>query len=201
MNSVTKHWQDIYQKKNSEHVSWFEPVPESSLEVIKSCELKVDDAIIDVGGGASLLTRCLFEAGYENLTLMDISEEAISLTVNELESRVNYLCADITSHEFTNKYKLWHDRAVLHFLSEDEDKQHYVNQLKKVLLPGGYAIIATFAVDGPTKCSGLDTTQYDVKMMNALLGSDFKLIEDFQRLHKTPVGSDQLFHYFLYQKE
>jgi len=195
------HWENIYKDKLSHDVSWYQKEPLLSLELINNSKLSPDDAILDVGGGASVLVDLLQEKGFINLSVLDISNNALLSAKKRLGNRadkINWYEADITQFNNPQPFSLWHDRAVFHFLTHKQEREKYVDVLNKSLKPGGHLIIAAFAVGGPEKCSGLDIVQYDEDKMSAALGNNFKLLESRNEIHVTPTNIEQRFTYFHY---
>lgn len=193
------HWQNIYQEKSPLDVSWYQKAPKLSLELIHSTGVKKDEAIIDVGGGASVLVDFLCQEGYTAISVLDISENALASAkkrLDKLASRIEWFEADITEFTPPHQFSLWHDRAVFHFLSEEEDRKKYINTLKKSLRPNGHLIIAAFAIGGPTQCSGLQIVQYDSPKLESELGDEFKLVEERNEIHITPDEKEQKFAFF-----
>lgn len=191
-----QHWESVYKTKAVNDVSWYAPHLELSLRLIQ--EVAAPEAsIIDVGGGAATLVDDLLNAGYRHLTVLDISGSALEKTKQRLgrvAAEISWLEADITQVELPlQTYDVWHDRAVLHFLTEESDRTAYINNLKRSLKRGGYVILATFALDGPEKCSGLEVRRYDASMMQALLGDEFVLDSSHSALHVTPATNEQRF--------
>ena len=196
------HWQNIYQDKGSTDVSWYQQEPSLSLELIGDTGIHLGDAIIDVGGGTSLLVDHLLDRGYTSLAVLDISAVALNHAKSRLANRsahIEWFEADITEFQAPHPFSLWHDRAVFHFLTEPQDRVKYVNVLSQSLRPGGHVIIAAFAIGGPEKCSGLPIVQYDATKITAELGDKFNLIEERFEEHLTPAGKVQKFSYFLFQ--
>ncbi|MBI3602809.1 MAG: class I SAM-dependent methyltransferase [Candidatus Omnitrophica bacterium] len=198
------HWENIYKTKSSKDVSWYTPHLEESFRMIRDLGLSKDAEIIDVGGGASTLPDDLLTEGYKNITVLDISSEAIKVSKDRLGNKANlihWLEADATIVSLEpNHYDLWHDRAVFHFLTKPEDRQKYVNNLGKALKPGGYALIATFGPNGPLKCSGLGIVRYSAENLRQGLGETFELEKHFTEIHKTPFDTTQEFLYCLFRK-
>jgi len=195
------HWEKVYSNKSPGEVSWFQQEPHLSLRLISNTQLEPGDAIIDVGGGASTLVDHLCTAGFTNIAVLDISAQALAHARLRLAKRtcnVDWYEADVTTFEPPRQFSLWHDRAVFHFLTEEADRQKYVDVLCKALIPGGHLIIMAFALDGPKKCSGLDIVQYDAEKLNAELGNGFVLTESGYETHLTPAGNEQKFAYFRY---
>jgi SAM-dependent methyltransferase len=193
------HWDAVYTDKPSNQVSWYQTEATVSLQLIHNCALDMDAPIIDVGGGAAPLADRLLDQGYRHIAVLDISSQALAISKRRLGARaqaIQWFCADIT--EFTPPYDfaLWHDRAVFHFLTAAEDRQRYVEVLKKSLQPGGHLIIGAFAIGGPTQCSGLDIEQYDAAKLLHELGDSFALLEETRETHLTPAGKQQAFAWF-----
>lgn len=202
---MAQHWQRVYLEKDSSKVSWFEDSPVASLELLQCANLTSASSVIDVGGGASGLVDALLTRGYENLTVLDISSAALNVTRARLGAAaqcVTWLAADITTAQLpVAAYDVWHDRAVLHFLTDASSRTTYVAALKNSLRRGGHALIATFAPDGPLKCSGLETIRYDAPALLEVLGADeFALLEDRLVQHVTPSGGTQIFTYALFKR-
>ena len=190
------HWNDIYSRKQEDEVSWYQPEATISLELVARCKLPVGARIIDVGGGASRLVDGLLERGFANVTVLDLSEEALRKTRARLGARaevVRWLASDVTTFEPTETYDLWHDRAVFHFLTSPEDRAAYVKTLERAVAPGGSVIVGTFALDGPERCSGLEIVRYDARGLAAAMGPSFELVEELRHEHVTPGGKMQAF--------
>ena len=197
------HWQKIYQEKSVLDVSWYQKDPKLSLELILSAKVASNDPIIDVGCGASVLVDHLIKKCFTNLAVLDISAYALASTKKRLgdsANNIDWFEADITQFDAPNKFSLWHDRAVFHFLTDHRDRKKYVKALKNSLGIGGHLIIATFAIGGPDKCSGLEIVQYDSVKMIAELGGEFELIEEREELHITPANKEQKFTFFHFLK-
>lgn len=193
------HWDKVYGARSPQEVSWFQRRPTLSLELIRSAGIAHDAAIIDVGGGASVLTDRLIDEGFSDLTVLDLSGEALAHARKRLGSKaqsVNWIEADITEFNSPRSFMLWHDRAVLHFLIDEDDRQKYVAGLRRSLAPNGHVIIATFAIGGPRRCSGLDIVQYNADTLMEVLGSGFRLVDERTEKHLTPSGADQKFAWF-----
>lgn len=194
-----QHWENVYQTKSPDEVSWYQPTPEKSLEIITNTGIPHDGAIIDVGGGASTLVDSLLEQGYSTISVLDISANAIVTAQTRLGNnagRVRWIVADITSVELPSQsIDVWHDRAVFHFLTNPDDQQRYIRLVNHALKPGGHIIVATFAPDGPTKCSGLNVMRYAPEELHSTFGDNFMLMHSEQELHHTPFGTEQSFIY------
>ena len=194
-----EHWESIYGRKASEQVSWYRPHLERSLEFIEGAGLSREAAIIDVGGGASTLVDDLLERGYADVTVLDISAAAITNAKTRLgakAARVTWIVADITSVALpTSRYDFWHDRAVFHFLVDADARRQYVATVRAAVKPDGHVLIATFAPEGPERCSGLDVVRYSADALHAEFGVDFKPIASCREVHTTPWGTAQEFMY------
>ncbi len=194
------HWQKVYEGKSPSEVSWFQSEPTVSLDFIHQCGLKPSDPIIDAGGGASVLVDHLLDEGYSQLTVLDVSGAALAASRKRLGTRagqVEWIESDVTSYAPKRRFALWHDRAAFHFLTDPTDRRGYVSALGRALMPGGHLIIASFAIGGPERCSGLPIVQYDSKRLLGELGSGFRLTIERSETHVTPAGHTQEFAYFL----
>jgi SAM-dependent methyltransferase len=195
--SSKQHWENVYSTKATDAVSWYQPQAELSLQMIAATGLQKTAAVIDVGGGASTLIDGLLAAGYSDLTVLDLSRAALAVAQARLgatASRVRWLEGDITGMQLrAGAFDLWHDRAVFHFLTEAQQRRLYVERLVDALKPGGHVIIATFADDGPTQCSGLPVMRYDAAQLAAELGERFELVQHQTAAHHTPFGTVQQF--------
>ena len=199
------HWEAIWTASDPTAVSWYQAGSTLSLELIARTGLSPASPIIDVGGGASTLVDHLLDQGYTDVTVLDIAEAAIERARVRLGQRadaVTWLVADVTSADLPPAYyAVWHDRAVFHFLTDPADRQAYVTVLRRALAPGGYWIVATFAPDGPTHCSGLEVVRYAPDDLCREVGSGFHLVESRSEMHITPSGGRQSFVYCLFQKD
>ncbi len=198
-----EHWQGVYENKAPDEVSWFHERPDMSLTLIEAAELPKDADIIDVGGGASTLVDHLLEAGYSSLAVLDISKAALAHAQDRLGStaeRVKWIAIDVTLWRPQGLVSLWHDRAVLHFLTAAKDQQAYAVALRSTVKRHGWAIIAGFAPGGPMKCSGFEIVQHDSASLVAMLGGEFRLIDVRDEVHLTPWNSEQAFRYHLFQR-
>jgi len=202
IKNIYEHWDDIYTKNHPEEVSWFQKEPTISLNIIQ--RLSNNKAhIIDIGGGASVLTDYLLKIGYSNVSVLDISKKAIEHAKRRLAEqavKVEWYVQNVTDFTPSYLYDIWHDRAVFHFLLDSKSRNLYINTLKKALKDDGYALIATFAKDGPKKCSGLDIVRHDSLSIQHELGDEFTLLENQSEIHLTPKGKEQHFNYFLFQR-
>jgi len=192
------HWDRIYTDKGPTAVSWYRPHLETSLSLIERVA-STESAIIDVGGGESTLVDDLLWHGFRNITVLDISQTAIEVNKKRLGERsdhVHWLVADITKAELPHSaYDVWHDRAVFHFLTRQNDRTSYVRQVANAVKLGGHVIVSTFGPEGPTKCSGLDVVRYDAESLHREFGVHFRLLESAKELHHTPFGTVQQFLY------
>lgn len=195
------HWDQVYETKAIDRVSWFAPHLSRSLELIEALGLPATAAIIDVGGGASTLPADLLAAGHRNLTVLDISPSALRAARTALGTRasdVTWIAGDVTSAPLPEgAYDLWHDRAVFHFLTDPADRAAYLAQVQRALRPGGWVIVATFGPEGPEKCSGLDVVRYDDAGLVQQFGAAFERVRCLQETHQTPWGGEQGFVYCL----
>ena len=194
-----EHWEGVYERKRTDEVSWYRAHLDQSLQFIDAARLGPDAAIIDVGGGASTLVDDLVARGYTDVTVLDLSARAIEVAKARLGAppeRVRWVVADITQVELPpGAYDFWHDRAVLHFLRDEEERRRYVAAVRRSVKPGGHVLLATFGPEGPTKCSGLDVTRYTPDELHALLGNDFEKMGSATEVHTTPSGATQQFVY------
>ena len=194
-----QHWEKVYATKAPEAVSWFAPHLETSLNLIHQATQNKNAAIIDIGGGEATLVDDLLAEGYQDVSVLDISQNAIDVArarIGEKSEQVRWYCADITSATLPqHAFDVWHDRAVFHFLTEDAQRLKYVEQVMRSVKHGGHVIISTFGPEGPEKCSGLDVVRYDASGLHGQFGKIFKLINSSTELHQTPMGTTQQFLY------
>ncbi|HEU5399615.1 MAG TPA: class I SAM-dependent methyltransferase [Gammaproteobacteria bacterium] len=196
-----RHWHEVYAQKAEDAVSWFQPRPDISLALIAAAGLDPLDPIVDVGGGASRLVDNLLAEGHRDVTVLDVAAAALEKSRARLDTAkdsVHWVVADITRWRPERRYRLWHDRAAFHFLTTSEDRLAYRRALEAGLMPGGTAIIASFAIDGPERCSGLPVQRYSPDTLAAELGPTFKLMERHQEEHTTPAGRVQHFQYSVF---
>lgn len=202
MNNGKKHWEEVYETKPLSEVSWYEPVPETSLQLINRLNLPKDAAIIDIGGGDSLLVDYLLEQGYTNITVLDISARAIERAkqrLNNKAERVKWIVSDILQYKTKEKYDLWYDRATFHFLTKPHDQQTYIAAVRKSLKSKGYFLLSTFTTNGPKKCSGLQIQQYSESSLSKLLKKYFTKLGCLVKTHITPFKTMQQFIYCSFQ--
>lgn len=199
------HWQRVHLSKAPDQVSWFQASPMCSIELIDRCAPRLDARIIDVGAGISRLVDSLIERGRTNLTVLDVSEQALAHTrarLGEAAGAVRWIHEDLLHADLSGPYDLWHDRAVFHFLTDPADRARYVDQLLANLAPGGHAVIATFALDGPETCSGLPVARYSAPTLHQTLGTDrFALVDARRNVHVTPQGKEQRFQFGVFRRE
>jgi 2-polyprenyl-3-methyl-5-hydroxy-6-metoxy-1,4-benzoquinol methylase len=195
------HWEKVYEASDPTQVSWYQAEPRVSLHLIERVATGLDSAIIDVGGGASTLVDALLDAGHRNITVLDIVPSALAVAkqrLGERAERVHWMAADILDAEFPEAaYDVWHDRAVFHFLTKPEDRERYVAQVLHSVTPDGHVVVASFAPEGPTHCSGLDVVRYSPESMHREFGPSFSLIDSTREEHHTPSGRTQEFLYCL----
>lgn len=193
------HWEEVYASKSPDAVSWYAPHLRESLAYIQRTQLPTSARIIDVGGGEATLVDDLLDAGYSNVSVLDISANAIQGCKQRLGARadkVHWYVADVLEQQFElESFDVWHDRAVFHFLTSDQHRAAYVRQVVHALKPGGYAIVGTFGPEGPAQCSGLPVARYAPDELHGQFGARFTLVESSFDVHKTPWGSDQQFVY------
>ncbi len=203
MNQKT-HWENIYASKPRETLGWYKPHLETSLQWILDLGLPRTAPIIDVGGGASTLVDDLLDEGYEALTVLDLSANALSQSrerLGERASRVTWLTGDVTTMQLPGEgYALWHDRAVFHFLTTAAQRARYRDQMLKALQPGGHVIMGAFAPEAPPKCSGLPVERYDEARLCRALGETLELERSHKELHTTPGGVAQMYLYCQFKK-
>jgi SAM-dependent methyltransferase len=198
------HWQTVYQTKGEQQVSWSQPCPEPSLGLIEKFALGKRASIVDIGGGASRLVDALHERGYRHLTVLDLSEAALKSPKDRLgadASSVQWIAADVTKWQPPQAFDIWHDRAAFHFLVDASDREAYMARLLQGVTSGGHAIIATFALDGPEKCSGLPVQRYDHATLGEALGPDFALVHHQPHHHVTPWGAPQSFQFSVFRRK
>jgi hypothetical protein len=189
------HWNRVYETKQPDAVSWYQRSPQRSLAYITKLT-EPSQKIIDVGGGASGLVDALLDAGYERPIVLDVSAIGLEHTKKRLGSRaalVDWVIADVTKAPELPLVDLWHDRAVLHFLTEPANQAAYATLASQTVRHGGHVVVATFAPDGPEKCSGLVVHRHDGASVARLLGTDFELVEEEREVHVTPGGGQQRF--------
>ena len=196
MSSRQAHWNEVYAAKAADKVSWFQARAEISMRLITAAGASEETAIIDIGGGSSVLIDQLLEADFSDVTVLDISERALRLTKARLGSRageVHWIVSDVLAWTPARAYDIWHDRAVFHFLIDEAERSTYRLVLTKGLRKGGTLILGTFADDGPERCSGLPVHRWSADALARELGPEFRLIESLREDHRTPGGAVQPF--------
>ncbi len=197
------HWQNVYQTKGEQQVSWSQPSPEPSLSLIEKFAPGPSASIVDIGGGASRLVDALHERGYQHITVLDLSEAALQSAKDRLGTNatsVQWVAADVAKWQPSQAFDIWHDRAAFHFLVEPRDRDAYIARLRQGVKSGGHAIIATFALDGPEKCSGLPVQRYDHAALGKALGPAFALAHHQPHRHVTPWGVSQSFQFSVFER-
>lgn len=201
--SRESHWDDVYRRRTAEELSWHQDEPAISLSLAERAGLTPATVAIDVGGGASGFAKGLLDRGLRDVSVLDLSAAALNVLAERLgpqAASIRQICADITQWTPLRSFDLWHDRAVFHFLVEPADRAAYLANLARALSPGGHAIIATFAPDGPEKCSGLPVMRYAPQDLANVLGEGFELLEHRLQVHLTPAGATQSFQFSLFRK-
>lgn len=203
-----KHWNAAYQKSPITNLGWYEENPMPSIELIEACNLPKEALIFNAGAGATTLISELLAKGYENLVVNDISSVALAELKNNLlvpkNVHIKFIVDDLTNPSELLKLKnveLWHDRAVLHFFTEEKQQKAYFDLLKSVLKPKGFVILAEFNLEGAKKCSGLDVFNYNEEMLQERLGSDFELLKSYNYTYTQPSGNTREYVYTMFQKK
>lgn len=202
--NLKAHWEQMYHTVAPTELSWYQGYPRLSLELIRGTGVSKMAQIIDVGGGTSTLVDELLGEGYQHITVLDVAGTALDVARQRLGARaalVTWIEADITTVELApDRYDLWHDRAVFHFLTQSEERRRYVATMGHAVRRKGYVIVATFALDGPTRCSGLDVVRYSPATLAHEFGAEFEVVAWVRDLHRTPLGVEQQFQYSTFQK-
>jgi SAM-dependent methyltransferase len=202
-SSRQAHWDNVYTSRGEKDVGWYQDRATPSLELIALTGLSGDAEIIDIGGGASRLVDDLLLANFGRLTVLDLSAAALDTArqrLGESAASVKWVVADVTTWEPSQTYALWHDRAAFHFITERADQSAYIERLKRAVKPAGFAIIGTFAPDGPERCSGLPIVRHDAASLAGLLGHEFELIDARRHEHTTPWGAVQRFQFATFRR-
>jgi len=198
-----EHWDKVYGNNLPTELTWFQARPETSLTLIRDCGLGPEARIIDVGSGTSLLPALLLEEGFRHLSILDASSKALELAEEQFGSRapeVEWFESDILDFEPPHRWELWHDRAVFHFLTSEEDQTAYCRVMNRALEPGGHVIIATFAADGPSRCSGLEVVRHSPESLADVLGEEYQFSGFRREAHESPTGAIQNFIYTRFQR-
>ncbi|PWJ85063.1 methyltransferase family protein [Pseudaminobacter salicylatoxidans] len=201
-NGRQAHWNEAYATKGEKGVSWYEDAPMPSLDLMRQCGATAKSSLIDIGGGASRLVDALLAQGMHDLAVLDLSAAALDVAEARLgaaAAQVEWIVSDITAWQPARTYDFWHDRAAFHFLIRPEDRAAYVERLHAAVKPHGHAIIATFAPDGPEKCSGLPVMRYDPQALAGVIGPHFQLVDERRHVHTTPWGSTQSFQFSVFR--
>ena len=204
MNSDSKsHWENIYSSKNEDGVSWFQEYPKTSIDLIEKYSTDKSSSIIDIGSGRSRILKNLIKNEYDNLTYLDISQEACSkskISLGNKQDLVEWHVVNVLDFNTEKNFSIWHDRAVFHFLISKEDVEKYKQVALKNIVQGGYLIIGTFSENGPEKCSGLNVSRYSSELLKKIFSPEFKMIESFTIDHKTPFDTNQNFLFSIFKK-
>lgn len=199
-----KHWETVYETKTDTDVGWFQENPNTSLKLINKYAANKNIHIIDIGGGNSFLTKMLFDQGYANLTVLDISDKAIERSKSRFGgnvNRLNWISSNVLDVDANQTYDIWHDRAVFHFLTSDDEIHKYAKIAANNIIQNGLLVLGTFSVNGPTTCSGLPITQYDNDKLMQVFTENFVLVESFRLDHITPSGNPQNFIWAVYSRK
>jgi 2-polyprenyl-3-methyl-5-hydroxy-6-metoxy-1,4-benzoquinol methylase len=197
-NLRKEHWNNIYSSKKLEEVSWYQPIPETSLDFIINSEISKDEPIIDVGGGDSFLIDNLIKGGFNDLTVLDISEVAIErakLRLGENAEKVNWIVSDIRDFNPIREYSVWHDRAVFHFLRKEQEINFYLKSLNSGTAADGRLVLGTFAENGPIRCCALDVKRYSFNDLEKKIGDQFLIEKMINSIHQTPFKTEQSFNF------
>ena len=197
------HWEQIYQSKKPDEVSWYQPTPVTSLSFFEQYDVPKEAKIIDIGGGDSFLVDHLLNRGYKDITVLDISESSLERAKSRLGDRsglVKWIVEDAATFEPTERYDFWHDRAAFHFLTKEDEIQNYINTVQQSINPSGILVLGTFSEQGPKKCSGIEIKQYSETSMTELLKVSFEKIKCITIEHKTPFDTIQQFIFCSFRK-
>ena len=196
-----KHWESIYQTKKIDGVSWYQKSPTESINLIQKFSTKNSDMIIDIGCGKGFLADNLLKLNYKNITLVDISLNALNEVKERLKNKsLNFIETDVLNLKPENTFDIWHDRAVFHFIINKENVEKYISLCDEYINENGILIIGTFAEDGPLKCSGLEIKRYSIESLKQLFKENFEFIEGFKKLHTTPFDTQQSFTFCVFRK-
>lgn len=193
--TATEHWDTVYATKATDEVSWYQRQPSTSHRLLASAS-PAGGSVIDVGAGASTLVDTLLDSGWSDVTLLDVSPTALALVRERLglqREPVSFVVADVLSWRPARSYDAWHDRAVFHFLTRPDQREQYVATASRAVSPGGVLVVATFAADGPSQCSGLPTSRYDADALASAFAPGFSLEHSEREEHHTPGGAVQPF--------
>lgn len=196
MRAGAEHWEAAYSGGDAS-VSWYQPEARTSLKLIKAAA-GPDASVIDVGGGSSTLVDGLVASGYRKITVLDLADNGLAISRHRLGPaavQVDWIVANILEWRPSERCDVWHDRAVLHFLTKEDERTQYLDTLHSALEIGGHAVIGTFAEDGPERCSGLEVRRYSPEDLRTFLGPDFEFVSEMHELHETPGGNQQSFNW------
>lgn len=202
-STLQEHWESVYQTKDTTKVGWFQPKPHISMDLIRKAGISEDSSILDVGGGDSLLVDSLLDFGFKEITILDISSTALEKTKERLGasgSTIRWVVSDVLQFKPDREFALWHDRAVFHFLTDENDRAVYRRLAESSISPGGYVVIMTFSKSGPKSCSGLPVQQYDIQDLENFFIHKFELLEGLNYDHLTPSGSVQNYTVCFFRK-
>ena len=202
-NKIREHWEDIYYTKDFNEVSWYQENPKTSVDLILFTNINKDSNIIDVGGGDSRLVDKLLELNFRNISVLDISLKALKKAQQRLGEKakiVKWINSDLRKFETSDRFDIWHDRALFHFLTSKKDIDIYVELVKKILKQNGYLIIGTFSLKGPEKCSGLEVRRYSKDSMEKVFSKGFRYIKSLEEMHHTPFQTTQSFIYNVFER-
>ena len=202
-NNLKNHWENIYQNKNEDEVSWLQITPDTSIDIINTIKITKQSKIIDVGSGRSRLFKTLIEQGYNNLTYLDISESAAKkskIFLGEQSKKIEWIVEDVLNFEPKQNFDVWHDRAVFHFLTDQNQIKKYVDLVSRNISNNGYLIIGTFSEQGPLKCSGLEVSRYSKSLIKTTFSESFNLLNSFKIDHSTPFNTTQNFLFSVLKK-
>ena len=197
------YWEQIYQTKKPDQVSWYQPTPVTSLSFFEQYNVPKEAKIIDIGGGDSFLVDHLLNRGYKDITVLDISESSLERAKSRLGDRsglVKWIVEDAATFETTERYDFWHDRAAFHFLTKEDEIQNYINTVQQSINPSGILVLGTFSEQGPKKCSGIEIKQYSETSMTDRLKGSFEKIKCITVEHKTPFDTIQQFIFCSFRK-
>ncbi len=196
LQSRKNHWEKVYATRPEKEVSWFEPLPALSLEMIRKSAHGKSGSIVDIGGGNSRLVDCLLAEGYDSVSVLDVSSKALAIPQARLgnkAAKVQWIESDVLEWQCSSPFDIWHDRAAYHFLTNAADRARYAALASSAVKSGGTLIVATFALDGPRSCSGLPVYRANAEMIAADFAPPFELVESIPREHTTPSGNVQRF--------
>lgn len=202
--NVKEHWENVFNTKKFNEVSWYQANPKMSTDLILSTHPDKNSNIIDVGGGDSNLVDKLLELGFKNIFILDISSKALEKSqqrLGEKAKKIKWINSDIREFKTEYKFDIWHDRALFHFLTSEEDIDKYVKIVNKLVKPNGYLIIATFSLKGPEKCSGLEIKRYSESSIKKIFSEEFENIKSLEEIHHTPFQTSQNFIFNVFRKK